>query len=159
MSGWWLYGVAFAALTLSLLADRGRTRAALRAAGASFAKILPTVAGMMLLVGLLTALVPPAAIAHAIGPGSGVRGVVTALLLGSGVMLPSFIAFPLAGSLLEAGAGYGQVAAFVSTVMSVGTVTLPLEARAFGWRAAALRNALALLVAVLFSAIVAVVLG
>ncbi|ACG71607.1 conserved hypothetical protein [Anaeromyxobacter sp. K] len=158
-SGLWLDGVALAALLLSLARDRRRTAAAVRAALVQLVRILPSVAALILLVGLALAVVPQAAIARAIGPGSGVGGVAAALAIGSAAMLPSFVAFPLAGALREAGAGYPQIAAFVGTVMSVGVVTLPLEARVLGWRAAALRNALALVTAMLFALAAVEVLG
>ena len=57
----------------------------------------------------------------------------------------------LAASLLAAGAGYAQVAIFISTLMMVGIATLPLEARYFGRRTALKRNVLSLLVAVISS--------
>lgn len=154
MSGTWLYAVALGALAISASVDRARTLAAVRTAVTSFRKILPTVAGVLILVGLTTALVPPASIARLLGPGSGALGVVAGLALGSAAMLPSFVAFPLGGELLKAGAGYPQVAAFLGTIMSVGVATLPLEARTFGWKAALLRNALAVVTAVLFTAAV-----
>lgn len=155
MTGTWLYAVALTALAVSFVADRSRTLAAVRSAAASFAKLLPTIAAMMLLVGLITALVSPSAMARLLGPASGASGVALALGIGSAVMLPSFVAFPLAGSLLKAGAGYPQVAAFLGTVMAVGVATLPLEARTLGWRAAILRNALALVTAIVFTGLAA----
>ena len=48
-----------------------------------------------------------------------------------------------------------QVAAFVSTLMMVGVVTIPLEISYFGKRAAWMRNAMAFV----FSLIVAAVVG
>lgn len=155
----WLWIVAGAATLASLARDRARTGAALRSALRVFGGLLPAIATMMLAVGLLLAVLPPTAVARLIGPASGVAGIATALVTGAVVMLPSFVAFPLAGSLLKAGAGYPQVAAFVSTVMAVGVVTLPLEARVLGWRAAALRNVFALLTSVLFSLAVLAVMG
>lgn len=159
MTGASLYAVAGIAALVSLARDRARTLAAFRSALRTFAGILPAIATMTLGVGLMLAVVPPSAIARIIGPASGAGGIAAALVIGSGVMLPSFVAFPLAGSMLKAGAGYPQVAAFVSTVMAVGVVTLPLEARVLGWRAAALRNALALVTSVMFSLAVWEVLG
>ncbi|MBI1919591.1 MAG: permease [Geobacter sp.] len=151
MSGIWLYLVAGILFLCSLYADRAKTRKALAKALDSFRQILPTVLGMMVLVGLVTTFVPPTTIARLIGPQSGALGIVTALAIGSAAMLPSFVAIPLAGSLLKAGAGYPQVAAFISTIMAVGVVSLPLEARLFGWKAAALRNGAAFVTAMVFT--------
>ena len=68
---------------------------------------------------------------------------------------PGFVAFPLAAALFESGAGIVQIAAFVSTLMMVGVVTLPLEMKTFGKRAAIMRNASAFV----FSLAAAVMMG
>jgi hypothetical protein len=39
-------------------------------------------------------------------------------------LIPGFVAFPIGAALLEEGAGYAQIAAFVSSLM-VGVETLP----------------------------------
>jgi len=56
---------------------------------------------------------------------------------------------------LENGAGYMQIAAFVSTLMMVGIVTLPAEINYFGKKATIIRNATAFG----FSFVVAMVMG
>ena len=66
-----------------------------------------------------------------------------ASLVGAVTLIPGFVAFPAAAALLKGGAGATQIAAFVSSLMMVGVVTLPMEMRYFGKRAALLRNALA----------------
>jgi hypothetical protein len=45
-----------------------------------------------------------------------------------------------AAALMREGAGATQIAAFVSSLMMVGIVTLPMEMKYFGKRAAILRN-------------------
>ena len=54
-------------------------------------------------------------------------------------------------ALLAAGAGYGQIAMLLTTLMMVGIVTLPLESSYFGKRLAIERNALAFVYAVISS--------
>jgi hypothetical protein len=49
----------------------------------------------------------------------------------------------MAKVLLDHGAGVAQMAVFISTLMMVGVVTLPLEIRYFGVKAAVWRNLLA----------------
>jgi len=49
----------------------------------------------------------------------------------------------MAAILLENGAGYMQLSAFVSTLTMVGVITLPLEIRFFGKKFTILRNSLA----------------
>jgi hypothetical protein len=57
--------------------------------------------------------------------------------------------------LLQSGAGYMQIGAFVSTLMMVGIVTMPVEMKYFGKRLTILRNVLAFF----FSFIVAYIIG
>ncbi|WP_312611558.1 hypothetical protein [Oscillibacter sp.] len=74
---------------------------------------------------------------------------------GQGTLIPGFVAFPLAAALLKSGAGYMQIAAFISTLMMVGVVTMPVEIRYFGKKATLVRNAAAFG----FSLIVAFAMG
>jgi hypothetical protein len=57
--------------------------------------------------------------------------------------------------LLQGGAGYMQIGAFVSSLMMVGIVTIPVEIKFFGKKLTLLRNGLAFL----FSFIVAIFIG
>jgi len=61
----------------------------------------------------------------------------------------------MAAMLLNNGAGYMQIGAFVSTLMMVGIVTLPVEIKYFGRRLTSTRNILAFL----FSFVVAYIIG
>ena len=82
-------------------------------------------------------------------------GVVLAAIVGAVTLIPGFVAFPTAALLLNGGAGYMQIGAFISTLMMVGIVTLPVEFKYFGKRLAIYRNVLAFL----FSFLVAFVIG
>ena len=59
----------------------------------------------------------------------------------------------VAAALLSAGAGYAQIALFISTLMMVGVATMPLEARYFGKATALKRNMLSLAAALVSSMI------
>ena len=69
--------------------------------------------------------------------------------------MPAFVAFPLAAILLQNGAGYMQISAFVSTLTMVGLITFPLETKYFGKKFTIIRNVLAFL----FAFVVAFVIG
>ncbi|MEW6066222.1 hypothetical protein P378_03240 [Desulforamulus profundi] len=109
---------------------------------------------IMLIVGISLALLSPETISEIMGAKSGWAGMPAGLAIGSVTLIPPFVAFPLAAALLKAGAGYPQIAAFVSTVMAVGVVTLPAEIKYLDKRTAILRNGLFFLVATLFSLII-----
>jgi len=66
------------------------------------------------------------------------------------------VAFPLAALLLKSGVGYAVVAVFITTLMMVGVLTLPLEIRFFGRRVALLRNGLSFIGALIVGALIKV---
>lgn len=150
-----LYAVALTALAASYLTDRGRTRLAVRKATQSFMNVLPEFVAVLGLVGLMLTFISPSMISRLLGTGSGPLGFIVASLVGSITLIPGFVAFPLAATLLDQGAGVAQVAVFVSTLMMVGFVTFPLERKYFGRRAALLRNGMAYV----YSLVVALVIG
>lgn len=150
-----LYAVALGALGASFVADRSRTRMAVRKATQSLMNVLPEFVAVLGLVGLMLTFVSPAMISRLLGAGSGPFGFLVASLVGSITLIPGFVAFPLAATLLDQGAGVAQVAVFVSTLMMVGFVTFPLERKYFGRRAAMLRNGMAYV----YSLVVALIIG
>ena len=90
-----------------------------------------------------------------IGDKSGWFGVILAAVLGSITLIPGFVAFPMTALLLDGGAGYMQIGAFISALMMVGIVTIPVEIKYFGKKLTIYRNVLAFI----FSFVVALVIG
>lgn len=150
-----LYGMAGVGLAVSWFKDRKKTIMALKKAWKAFENILPQFLSILILIGLALAVLSPETITNLLGTRSGFWGVLGAAMIGSITLIPGFVAFPLAAALLDNGAGYMQIAAFVSTLMMVGIVTLPLEIKTFGKRATIIRNVSAFV----FSLIAAVVIG
>lgn len=146
-----LYGLAALGLTVSFFKSRQKTKLALKKAWKSFENILPQLLAIMLLVGIMLAILDEEVISKLLGSESGIVGMVIAAVIGSITLIPGFVAFPLAASLLEAGAGYAQITMFITTLMMVGVVTLPVETRYFGRKAAVRRNLLAFVYAVCIS--------
>ncbi|MGD9473884.1 MAG: permease [Eubacteriaceae bacterium] len=128
---------------------------ALKKAWKAFENILPEFLVVILLVGLLLAVMNQEVISNIIGEKSGWLGVILAAVTGSITLIPGFVAFPMTALLLEGGAGYMQIGAFISALMMVGIVTLPVEIKYFGKKLAIARNILAFL----FSFVVALVIG
>ena len=146
-----LYGVTAILLLWSWRSDRKKSIAALKKGWKAFENLLPQFLPIILLIGLGLAILDPSTISRILGKESGLMGMALAAVLGSIILMPGFIAFPLAASLLAAGAGYGQIAMLLTTLMMVGIVTLPLESSYFGKRLAFERNALAFVYAVISS--------
>jgi len=149
------YGLAFILLTLSFVKDKKKTKMALKKAWKAFENILPEFLVVILLVGFMLAILNADTISGMIGEKSGWFGVVLASIIGSITLIPGFVAFPTAAILLENGAGYMQIAAFISTLMMVGIITMPVEIKYFGKKSTLLRNS----VAFLFSFLVAFIIG
>jgi uncharacterized membrane protein YraQ (UPF0718 family) len=142
------YGLAAAALLASWWADPLRTREALRLGARSLGALVPKVLGMVGLIGLVLALVPPDALRRIFALG-GLPGFVAVAALGSVVTMPGPIAFPLVGSLAKLGAPPATLAAFVTTLTMVGVVTAPMEVSHFGRRFTVLRQGLSFATALL----------
>ena len=150
-----LYVAAAALLILSFFKDKKKTKMALKKAWKSFENILPQFLSILVIIGIMLAVLSPEIISKLIGKESGWMGMITAALIGSITLIPGFVAFPLAAALLKSGAGFMQIAVFISTLMMVGIVTIPVEIKYFGKKAAILRN----LLAFGFSFVVAIVIG
>jgi uncharacterized membrane protein YraQ (UPF0718 family) len=142
-------------LAISFMRDRAKTKKALMKAWKSLGNILPQFLVVILLVGVLLTVMDSDMILRIIGSDSGWLGVLLAAVVGAVTLIPGFVAFPTAAMLLQGGAGYMQIAAFISTLMMVGVVTLPVEISYFGKRLSVYRNVLAFG----FSFLVAYVIG
>ena len=150
-----LYLICIAVVIVSWLKDRQKTKLALKKAWKSFENILPQFLGVLVLVAILLAYFDADTISRVLGDRSGWWGVVIAAVVGAITLIPGFVAFPTAALLLKNGAGLTQMGAFVSALMMVGVVTLPVEIKYFGKKMSIYRNILAFL----FSFIVAWVIG
>ncbi|KXG77991.1 hypothetical protein AN618_07990 [Fervidicola ferrireducens] len=150
-----LYAVTMIFFLFSLAKDAKKTKMALIKSWKSFANILPPFLTVLSLVGLALTVLNPDLISRIIGAKTGIKGMLITSAIGAITLIPGFVAFPLAASLLEKGAGIMQLAVFISTLMMVGVVTLPLEISYFGRKEAFLRNGLAYI----FSFFVAFIIG
>lgn len=150
-----LYGITILFLTFSFFKDKKKTMMSLKKAWKAFENILPEFLVVLLLVGVLLAVLNTEVISKIIGSDSGWLGVFLAAAVGAITLIPGFIAFPMASMLLRGGAGYMQIGAFVSTLMMVGVVTMPVEIKYFGKKLTILRNVLAFI----FSFFVAYIIG
>lgn len=149
------YLIAIFSLIISFIKSREKTKMVLKKAWKSFENIMPQFLAIILLIGMMLATLTPEQISKFLGQESGVMGVMMAAFIGAITLIPGFVAFPLASALLYNGAGITQIAAFVSTLMMVGIVTIPVEIRYFGKKVTLMRN----LLAFIFSLIVAVIMG
>ena len=158
ISGIILYTIAIIYLGISFTKDKHKTKAALLSSWKMFRNLIPSMLSIMLFVGLSLSILTPSFISSIIGEKSGFIGIVYSAIIGSVALIPSFVVFPLGNALVQNGAGLPQVAALMSTLMSVGITTLPMEQKIFGRSFAYSRNASALLMSLIFSYIIWVVM-
>ena len=155
MDSYILYAVTIVLLFFSYFKDKNKTKTSLKKGWKAFENILPEFLVVILFVGTLLAVLDPEMISMLIGGDSGWSGVILASLVGSVTLIPGFVAFPTAALLLQAGAGYMQIGAFISTLMMVGVVTMPVEIKKFRKKVTIYRN----MMAFIFSFFVAYVIG
>ena len=158
ISGIILYFIATIFLIISFIKSKHKTKIALLSSWKMFRNTLPDLLAIMLLIGIALSLLTPSMISSIVGDNSGFLGIIYSTIIGSIALVPSFIVFPLGQALIENGAAYPQVAVLMSTLMSVGLVTISMEQKTFGRSFAYARNFSALVMSLLFALIIWVVM-
>ncbi len=156
---YWLYAVTGLALIISLIASREKTLKALKISYRRFKNILPAFLIMLILVSIVLFLIPDELISNYLGVENKVAGVLLASFLGSITLMPGFIAYPLAGILLQKGVAYMVLSAFTTTLMMVGVLTYPIEKQYFGAKVTIMRNAISLLMALIIAVVTGIFFG
>ncbi len=152
-------GITLVLLIYSLRRSPQKTKQALKMAFKRGRSLAPTMLLILITIGLLLAFFPPELIEQYLGGEGSVGQLLLAGGIGSIVMIPSLIAFPLAGSLVDAGAAYTPIAAFITTLTMVGFVSLPLEIKELGKRLTLQRNLLALISAIIIALVMGAILS
>lgn len=143
---------------VSFLLDKEKTILGFKKGWKMFRNIVIPFLNILILVSLLLFIVPPEMIVKYLGAGSGAIGFAIAAIIGSITLIPGFISYPIASGLLKQGASYSTIAVFMTTLMMVGVVTLPLEIKYFGKKVAILRNALNFIVAIIIGILIGIIL-
>lgn len=153
-----LWGIAASAFGASLWKDRRRTIESVRMARALMKGMVGQIVGILFLIGLIQTFVPPEVIRSLLGGSDQVAATVASAFAGSITLIPAFVAFPLVGSFVDAGASIVPAVAFLTTLTMVGVVTFPLERETFGTKFAAVRNGASFVFALLIALFMGVVL-
>lgn len=130
---------------VSLMLNRTKTVAGIKKGMFMLLNILPTLLTVIILVSILLYLTPQEFYLKYFGSNSGVLGYLFAGVVGSITLIPGFVAYPVCGFLIDNGISYQIIAVFVTTLMMVGTLTIPIEKKYFGLKATLLRNFLSFL--------------
>ena len=137
------------ALLASFISDRHKTGRALIVAWTRLKHIAPAFFIMLIFISIILTVFPENMISNLLGKHDLFLGVTFASMIGSLVLMPGFIAFPLCGILLRQGVPYTTLSALTTTMMMVGILTFPLEQSYFGTRTAVIRNTLCFLIAMI----------
>ena len=154
-----LYSAAIILLALSWKKSPEKTRQSLKKAWRSCTGVLPLFFAILICMGFLLSFVDESIIRQVVGRESGMAGIALSGLLGSVTLIPAFAAYPAAAELLRVTGGYAQITMLITSLMMVGVITLPLECRFFGVKAAAWRNVLSLLYAFALSVFMGMIFG
>jgi uncharacterized membrane protein YraQ (UPF0718 family) len=143
---------------ISFIFNRDKTIAGFKKGLNMFKNLLPPFLTILIAISVLLYIIPPNIISQYMGPDSGASGVIFSAVVGSLVMIPAMIAYPISANLLQHGASYGVVATFMTSLMMVGVVTLPLEIQYFGKSVAILRKSLNFAAAIIIGVVIGLVL-
>ncbi len=146
-------------LFLSYRKDKKKTILAIKKSWKIFLHVFPQLLSILFLVSLLIAVFDAGTIQNVIGTESGIKGMIISSVFGAIVLIPVLVVFPVASELLKNGAGIMQIAVFISTLTTVGIVTMPLESKFLGKKITLLRNILFFLFAFFVAFIIEVVLS
>jgi hypothetical protein len=145
-------------LALSFAKDKVKTKQALKMGLGMGKGMAGSIFTIIFAIGLILTLLPPAEIAGYVGKQSVLLATVVAALFGTITLVPAFIAFPLVGTLVDAGVSIVPSVAFLTTLTMVGVVTFPLEKKEFGIKFTAIRNGLSFLFAIVIALVMGVIM-
>lgn len=137
---------------ISLIIDPKKTMKGIKKGMIQFFKILPTLLSVIIIISIVLHFVSNDLIVEYLGESAGWEAYISAAILGSVSLLPGFIAYPLAGILVKTGVSYAVISVFITTLMMVGILTIPIEAKYFGIKVTLIRNALSFLGAIVVGA-------
>jgi len=153
-----IYGFMGICLVVSLVKSKEKTKKAFKIAGKAFLKSAPSLLTVLGIVGLTLGILTPEAITKLVGEEAGFTATILAAVIGSITLIPSLVAFPLAGSLLRSGATVMTVAVFITALVMVGIMTAPMEIKSLGKKFTLLRNGLSFIAALIIAGIMGVLL-
>ncbi len=152
------WAISIILFIISIRKDKKRTMMAMKKSKGMMKNMIGEIIAIIFLIGLVLSFVPPEMIKNYLGSSETSFTVVIAALAGSVTLIPAFVAFPLVGSLVDAGASIVVAVAFLTTLTMVGIVTFPLEEKKFGFRFAILRNTLSFGFAIVIAIVMGVIL-
>ncbi len=131
--------------------------ASLKRTASSFAKVLPVLIGVMLLISLILVLVPPSLYGR-VFTGDEIFDPLIGAVIGSIAAGNPITSYIVGGELIDQGVSLLAVTAFIAAWVTVGLAQLPAEAAILGKRFALIRNVISFLSAALVAIITSITL-
>lgn len=135
-----------------------KLRAAFKQTFKTFFMISPMLLAVIGLIGLFKTFVTPEML-HTLFNGSALHDMLMGVGLGGVSVGQPFLSYIIGGELLDEGASFYGVTAFILAFVTLGVVQLPMEFGVFGFRFALLRNLMSLLFAFVLSWAIVFTLG
>ncbi len=154
--GFWIVGAIL--FVVSIIKNREKSHDAMAKTRGMMKNMIGDIIGIIFMIGLILTVIPPETIEDFLGSGNTLVSSMVGAVVGSITLIPAFVAFPLVGSLVDAGASIVPGVAFLTTLTMVGVVTFPLEKKEFGTRFALVRNLLSFGAALSIAALMGLVL-
>ena len=154
--GFWVISIIF--FTIALKKDKNKVKESIKKTRGMMTNMIGDIIGIIFLIGLLLTFIPPETLKSVLGSNNILISSLIAALVGGVTIIPAFVAFPLVGSFVDAGASIVPGVAFLTTLTMVGFVTFPLEKKEFGIKFAIYRNALSFAFALFIALMMGVVL-
>lgn len=155
LSLWVITGTAF---IISIVKDKEKTLNSMKVARGMMKNMTGQIIGILFLIGLILTFIPPETIREIAEKSNTITSTIVSAVVGSITLIPAFVAFPLVGSLVDAGISIVPAVAFLTTLTMVGMVTFPLEREEFGTKFAVARNSLSFVFAIIISLLMGVVM-
>ncbi|SHE59622.1 Predicted permease [Marinitoga hydrogenitolerans DSM 16785] len=150
--------IAVVFLVWSIFKSKEKTKESLILSKNLLVKTFIEIIGVMALVGLVLAILPPELIKQLLGNSNEFLSTIYGAIIGALTIIPAFIAFPLSKSLYQSGANLTAIAAFITTLTMVGFATMPIEIKYFGKKFTLHRLWISFVAAILIASGMAVIL-
>lgn len=154
--GFWIVGISL--FICSIIKSKEKSKEAMKKSKGMMKNMIGDIIGIIFMIGLILTFIPPEIIKTVLGSDNTLLSSLIAAIVGSITLIPAFVAFPLVGSFVDAGASIVPGVAFLTTLTMVGVVTFPLEKKEFGTKFAVTRNLLSFGAAILIAVMMGVIL-
>ena len=142
LRSYWLVAAVLLVNLVLILSGSSIGVASMENASGFLWEVLQIVPMVMVLMGLFDVWVPRALVERSIGSGTGLRGMLFTIMLGTAAAGPIYAAFPVAISLLKKGARMANIGIFLGAWATIKIPMVLMESSFIGLRFALLRLAL-----------------